>query len=80
VVQNWWQPFVKRVSLPENVGRDGSWSDWDIKMAGEFTRSVRLRIVARFLMHCLLHYQELHPRVNFICIFCAFCGNQFSAK
>ena len=64
-VKNWRQPFVKRVSRPENVGGDGSWPDWDIKIAGELTPSVRLRIVARFLMRCLLHYQEAHPRVNF---------------
>src|ERR1019366_911194 len=46
-----------------NVGGDGSWPDWAIKMAGELTPSVRLRIVARFLMRCLLLYQEA-PRAS----------------
>jgi hypothetical protein len=68
VLSNWLQPFVKPVSRPENVGGDGSWPDWDIKIAGELTPSLRLRIVVRFLMRCLLHYQELHPRVNCFCI------------
>jgi len=63
--KNWRQPFVKRASRPENVGGDGSWPVWDIKMAGELTPSVRHRIAARFLMRCLVDYQESHPRVNF---------------
>jgi hypothetical protein len=66
VLSQWRQPFAKRVCRPENVGGDGSWADWDIKMAGGLTPSVRLRIAARFLMRCLLHYQEPHPRVNFL--------------
>jgi|ERR1017187_2278892 hypothetical protein len=63
VLSNWRQPLVKRASCPENVGGDGSWPDWDIKMAGELTPSVRLRIAARFLMRCLLNYQEA-PRAS----------------
>jgi hypothetical protein len=50
-VKNWRLTCVKRVSRVGNVGGDGSWPDWDIKMAGELTPSVRLRIAARFLMH-----------------------------
>ena len=66
VLSNWRQPFAKRVSRPENVGGDGSWPDWEIKMAGEFTPSVMTSdSIARFLMRCLLHYQESHSRVNF---------------
>jgi hypothetical protein len=64
-VKNWRQSFGKLGSRSKNVGGDGSGPDWEIKMAGELTPSVRLRMVARFLMRCLLHYQESHPRVNF---------------
>jgi hypothetical protein len=45
-VKNRRQPIVNRVSRPENIGGDGSRPDWDVKMAGELTPSVRLRIVA----------------------------------
>jgi hypothetical protein len=65
VLSNLRQPFVKPVSRPENIAGDGSWPDWDMKMAGELTPSVRHRIVAQFLIRCLLFYQESHPRVNF---------------
>jgi hypothetical protein len=68
VLSNCRQPFVKRGSRPENVGGDGSWPDWEIKMAGELTPSVRVRIAARFLMRCLLHYQEAHCASIFICM------------
>jgi hypothetical protein len=63
--KDWRQPFVKPISRPQTVGGDGSWPDWDIKMTGELTLSVRLRIAARFLMDYLLQYLEQHPRVNF---------------
>src|ERR1035441_10317234 len=68
VLSNWLQPFVKPVSRPENVGGDGRWPDWDIKIAGELTPSVRLRIAAQFPMRCLLLYQEAHRASTFICI------------
>ena len=75
-VKNWRQPFVKRASRPENVDGGRSWPDWDIQIAGELTPSVRLRIVALFLMGCLLHFSRVAYEGQFLflrhlCIFAA---------
>jgi hypothetical protein len=46
-------------SRPEKCAADGSRPVWGIKIAGVLTLSVTLRIVARLLMACLLHFSKL---------------------